>query len=148
MSFFLLLSLFCCDIRNTSIVLFLMTYIWHFYVANKDVFTRLTTSNSLHTLCVCLCQIRISSHQHGVKHVWLIHTNIERTLNWCLNIKIRGVWNRCMEENVSKFERNETLSDLFNSDAFCIVTSFTVINVVFSMCVILAVFSLGNLSIP
>jgi len=36
----------------------------------------------------------------------------------------------------------------FNSDAFLIVTSFTVINVVYSLCVILAVFSLGNLSIP
>jgi hypothetical protein len=48
----------------------------------------------------------------------------------------------------SKFERKETLSDLFNSDAFCIVTSFTVINVVFSLGEILAVFSLGNICIP
>ena len=144
MSFFLLLSLFCCDIRNRSIVLFVMTYIWHFYVANKDAFTRLTTSNLLQALC----QIRISPHQHRVKHVWLIHSNIERALNWCLSFQICGVWNRCMEKNESKFERNETLSDLFNSDAFCIVTSFTVINVVYSLCVILAVFSLGNLSIP
>ena len=40
LSFFLLLSLFCCDIWNASMVLFLMTYIWHFYVANTDVFTR------------------------------------------------------------------------------------------------------------
>ena len=53
-----------------------------------------------------------------------------------------------MEENVSKFERNETLSDLFNSDAFCIVTSFTVINVVFSLNGMMVVFSVGNLSIP
>jgi len=50
--------------------------------------------------------------------------------------------------NESKFERNETLSDLFNSDAFYIVMSFTVINVVFSLSEILAVFSLGNISIP
>ena len=48
----------------------------------------------------------------------------------------------------SKFERKETLSDLFNSDAFCIVTSFTVKNVVFSLGEILAVFSLGNICIP
>ena len=47
----------------------------------------------------------------------------------------------------SKLERNETLSDLFNSDVFCNVTLFTVINTVFSLGEILAVFSLGNLSI-
>ena len=48
----------------------------------------------------------------------------------------------------SKLERNETLSNLFNSDAFCNGTSFTVINAVLSLGEILAVFSLGNLSIP
>jgi hypothetical protein len=52
------------------------------------------------------------------------------------------------KQNESKFERNETLSDLFNSDAFCNGTSFTVINAVLSLGEILAVFSLGNLSIP
>ena len=46
----------------------------------------------------------------------------------------------------SKSERNETLSGLFNDDAFCIVTSSTVINV-FSLGVLLAVFSLGNVGI-
>ena len=51
------------------------------------------------------------------------------------------------KQNESKFERNETLSDLFNSDAFCIATPFTVINVVFSLCVILAIFSLEILVI-
>ena len=74
-------------------------------------------------------------------------SNIERTLNRCLNSQI-CVSNRCMEKNESKFERNETLSDLFNSDALCIATSFTVIHVVFSWYVILAVFSIGNLCIP
>jgi hypothetical protein len=59
LSFFLLLSLFCCDIRNTNIVLFLIAYIWHFDVANKDVFTWSTTSYSVQVLRVCLCQIRI-----------------------------------------------------------------------------------------
>ena len=140
MTFVLLLLLFCCDIRNTSMVLFLMTYIWPFGVANKDVFTRSTTSNSLHALRMCRCQIRILPLQHAVKHVWLIHQ--------ILNGHWIGVWNRCLEKNESKFERNETLSDIFNSDAFCIVTSFTVIHVVFSLCVILTVFSLGNLSNP
>jgi hypothetical protein len=53
-----------------------------------------------------------------------------------------------MEKNESKFERNEVLSVLFNSDAFFIVTSFTVINDVFSLSEMLAVFSVGNLSIP
>jgi hypothetical protein len=47
-----------------------------------------------------------------------------------------------MDKNESKFERNETLSDIFNSDASCIAMSFTVINVVFSWYVILAVFHL------
>jgi hypothetical protein len=51
-------------------------------------------------------------------------------------------------KNESKLERNEALSDLFNSDAFFIVTSFTVINVVFSLNGMMVVFSVGNLSIP
>jgi hypothetical protein len=46
----------------------LMAYIWHFYVANKDVFTRSTTSNSLHEWRVYLCQIRISPHQHATQY--------------------------------------------------------------------------------
>jgi hypothetical protein len=146
LSVFLLSSLFCCDIRNTSMVLFLMTYIWHFYVANKDEFTWSTTSNSLHALRMCRYQVRMLPHQHAVKHV-IDPSNIERTLNRWLNSKI-CVSTRCMGKNESKFERNETLSDLFNSDAFCIATSFTVIHVVFSWYVILAVFSLGNLCIP
>ena len=96
MSVFLLLSLFCCDIRNKCMVLFLMTYIWHFDVANKDVFTRSTTSNWRQTLKCVL-----------------------ETDGW--------------KKNERKFERKETLSDLFNSDTFCIVTSFSVIHVVFYM---------------
>jgi hypothetical protein len=51
-------------------------------------------------------------------------------------------------KNESKFERNEALSDLFNSDAFFIVTSFTVINVVFSLNGMMVVFAVRNLSIP
>ena len=53
-----------------------------------------------------------------------------------------------MEKNESKFERNEALSVLFNSDAFFIVTSFTVMNVVFLLSEMLVVFSVGTLSIP
>ena len=99
MSFFLLLSLFCCDIRNTAIVLLLMTYSWHFYMANKDVFAWSTFTASTRR------QTRV-----------IDQSNIERTLNRCLNSQI-CVWNICMEKNESKFERNEALSDLFNSDA-------------------------------
>jgi hypothetical protein len=112
--FFLLLSLFCCEFTNTIIVLFLMTYSWHFYMANKDVFKWSATSNSRHAWHVCLCQKRISPHQHAVKHVWLIHQILKG--HWIIKLS-----NLCLkhmyETNESKFERNEALSDLSNSDA-------------------------------
>ena len=107
MYFFLLVSLFCCEFTNTIIVLFVMTYIWHLYVANKDVFTWSTTS-----------YIKYEFYFINIRQTRVIDpSNIERTSNRCLNSQI-CFWNICMEKKESKFERSEALSDLSNSDAF------------------------------
>ena len=112
MSFFLLLSLFCCDwfifdIRNTSIVLFLITCIWHFYITNKDVFTRSTTSNSLQVLHVQLCQMRMLPYKPAVKHLWLIHQVLEG--HWIRSVfKLSNLCLKQMHRKIFRANSKET----------------------------------------
>jgi hypothetical protein len=73
--FFLLVSLFCCEFTNTIIVLFVMTYIWHLYVANKDVFTWSTTSYikyEFYFINIRQTRLKIQPESHSVKTKRLI----------------------------------------------------------------------------